>query len=49
MFYTAFYLFPFFYRFFSPSKANQGRKLLVSLVVVVNVETLSTNPVKGKY
>lgn len=33
---------------FFPQRANQGRKLLASLVVV-NVESLSTNTVKGKY
>lgn len=38
----------FFFVDFFPSKANQGRKLLVSLVLL-NVENLSTNPVRGKY
>lgn len=33
---------------FFPSKANQGRKLLTSMAVV-NVESLSTNTVRGKY
>jgi len=41
------FLILFFYRFFYSSKANKGRKQIVPFVII-SVESLSTNIVKGK-